>query len=90
VVAYSVQGLGRLQDVAAIPLIEKAWERLPADARRTIEMELPWYSRPEAEQLAVRLVPDPKTRDYDRRDVQRMQLLELQRVASRTSGTVQK
>ena len=58
VVSLSVQGLGRLQDATAIPLIAKACERLPRSAIRGISMQLPWFSRPEADALMQRLTPD--------------------------------
>ena len=85
VVSVSVRGLGRLRDVAAIPLIAKACGRLPS-ARRAVAVELPWYSHPEADALMERLVPDRKDRDRYAADVHRLRLAELDRILSRTGG----
>jgi len=90
VVAFSVEGLGRLQDAAAIPLIAKAYENLPEDGRVAVAMELPWYSSPEAYRLMERLVPDPKYRDFLAAEVQRLRLAESKRVLSRTGGVPQR
>jgi hypothetical protein len=83
VVGYSVQGLARLQDITAIPLIARTAERLPIGARGIIAMQLPWYSRPEAEPLIARLVPDQGLRDSLKREVQMQQFAELSRALRR-------
>jgi hypothetical protein len=89
VVSVSVRGLGRLRDVAAIPLIAKACDRLPS-ARRSVAVELPWYSLPAADALMERLVPDRKTRDRYAADVNRLRRAELDRIMSRTRGAKDK
>jgi hypothetical protein len=90
VVAFCVEGLGRLQDVAAIPFIAKECERLEQDARIAVAMALPWYSSPEAYQLMERLVPDRKYRDFLANGVQRLRLIELKRTLNRNGVAAQK
>lgn len=85
VVGFCVEGLGRLQDVTAIPLIAKAAERLPG-AKRAIAMQLPWYGRFEAYQLMERLEPDRRSREFHIDQVERARLAEAKRVLSRTGG----
>jgi PBS lyase HEAT-like repeat len=89
VVGYSVEGLGRLQDTAAIPLIEKACERLKG-AQGVVAMALPWYGTPEAEALMERLMPDPKHREFEIQQVQRLRLIELRQALSRAGVVNQK
>jgi hypothetical protein len=89
VVALSVQGLGRLRDIAAIPLIASVAERFP-EKSRAIAIELPWYAWPEAEALRVRLVPDRKARDFDAADVEAVRSIERKRVLSRSGVRVEK
>jgi HEAT repeat protein len=86
VVSISVRGLGRLRDVASIPLIAKACDRLPS-ARRAVAVELPWYSDPQADALMERLVPDRKARSRYAADVDQLRLAELDRILSRTRGS---
>jgi HEAT repeat protein len=83
VVAYSVQGLGRLHDTQALPIIVQAAERLRPAERFVISMNLPWYSQPEAFQLMARLTPDAKLRDHLTQEVQQHQLAEMIRAQSR-------
>jgi hypothetical protein len=83
IVAYSVQGLGRLQDIAAISLIAKACDRLRASDCGVVAMQLPWYARPEAYQLMERLVPNRSLRNHQIEDVEQTRLLELQRIEKR-------
>jgi HEAT repeat protein len=90
VVAFSVQGLGRLQDIAALPLIAKALQDLPVDARNAVALQLPWFERPEADGLMERLLPDPKLRDYVTSQIRQQRLIEIKRVLSRTGSTTQK
>jgi hypothetical protein len=87
VVSFAVEGLGRLQDIDAIPLIAKAAERLP-QAQRVIAMALPWYARPEADALMERLEPDRRSRNFHKAQVERGRLLEIRQVLRRAS-TVQ-
>jgi len=89
VVAYSVQGLGRLQDTTALPLVAKACERLRG-GQIAVAMELPWYGTREAEALMERLVPDRKGRDFLTRQVQQMRVIELKEALSRASAPNQK
>ena len=90
VVAYSVQGLGRLNVVAAIPLISQAVERIPAGERGAIAMELPWYAGGDAEQLFERLIPSAPYRDHLRGRVQMQRDPELKRILSREGRAVPK
>ena len=83
VVAYSVEGLGRLHDMSALPLIEQAFQRLPSGDRMAVPMELPWYDRPEAYQLMQRLNPNPATLSFDIQQVERMRLAEAQAAQAR-------
>ena len=87
VLGYSVQGLARLQDINSIPLIAGAADRLPSSERLAIAMQLPWYSRPEAEPLVRRLVPDRGLRDSLNAQVQKQQFDELTRTLRRQGKT---
>jgi HEAT repeat protein len=88
VVAFCVEGLARIGDESAIPLISKAAERLGGG--QLIAGGLPWYSSVEAERLFERLVPDQATRDYLRRQVVTMRSMESQRAARRAGGGIPK
>jgi hypothetical protein len=79
-----VEGLGRLHDVAALPLIGKALERLKPGDRTAIAQELCWFRTPAAERLFERFVPDSRMRDFSRRQIEMLQVLEANRVARRT------
>jgi HEAT repeat protein len=85
VVAYSVEGLGRLHDMSALPLIEQVFQRLPSGDRMAVPMELPWYDRPEAYQLMQRLNPNPATLNFDIQQVERMRLAEAQAAQARAA-----
>jgi hypothetical protein len=76
VVAYSVQGLGRLNDSGSIPLIRKSCDRLPSGEKLAVAMQLPWFASSEAEQLMHDLAPDANMRDVLKRLVYQQQLLE--------------
>jgi hypothetical protein len=89
VVCFSVEGLGRLQDTSAIPLIRKTAERSRAIAE-AIAIALPWYSWPEAESLRIELEPNKRMRDFHFANVQSLQIIELKRVLSRRSENAQK
>jgi hypothetical protein len=90
VIAYSAQGLGRLHDLTALPLISKAANRIPAGERAVIASQLPWYSHPDAERLLEQLVPDSYRRDYLRRNVQILRVETLKRAQGRRGLAVQK
>jgi hypothetical protein len=85
VILYSVQGLGRLTEVSALPAIEKTLERLGADPARAVAAELPWFSNLEAERIMERFEPNPKMRDFNRQIVRKWQARDLD-VASRRLG----
>jgi hypothetical protein len=87
VVAYSIQGLGRIQDWDAVPLIEKASRRLNPGEHLTLAMQLPWLTSPQADRLLRELVPDSNLRDDLTRDVRRMQAIEIE-AAQRRSGAI--
>jgi hypothetical protein len=76
VMAYSVQGLGRLNDKTAIPLIRKACDRLLAGEKLAVAMQLPWFPGADAEQLMRDLAPDPNMREVLKRLVYQEQLIE--------------
>ena len=61
VVEFSVQGLGRLHEVSALPAIAKIADRQPSP-RLLISWELPWFGTPEAYQLMERWDPNPRSR----------------------------
>jgi hypothetical protein len=84
VVAFSVEGLGRLQDQAALPLIAKACDHVSEGTQLAIATNLPWFGSAEADRLLERLVPGRKIREFHVRQVQSMRLWELQRILART------
>ncbi len=90
VVAYSAQGLGRLNVLPTIPLISEAVQRIPVGERGAIAMELPWYAGGDAEQLFERLIPSASYRDHLRANVQMQRDTELKRILSRQAGPVPK
>jgi hypothetical protein len=73
---YSVQGLGRLHDSTAIPLIQKACDRIPAAEKLAVAMQVPWFGI-EAEGLLEDLAPEPNLRNALKRMVYFQQLMEL-------------
>jgi hypothetical protein len=77
VIAYSVAGLGRLQDINSLPLISAALDHAQAGDRRLIATHLAWYSHPAAERLLSHIVPDASTRDTLRRDIELLRIDEL-------------
>jgi hypothetical protein len=85
VVTYSVEGLGRLHDEAALPLIAKALERVKPGDWTVIAEQLSWFRTPEAERLFERFIPDPRARDFSRRQIQMLQLSEANRLMQRMS-----
>jgi hypothetical protein len=89
VVAYSVEGLGRLHDVAALPLIAKALDRVKTGDWTAVAEPLSWFRTPEAERLLDRFIPDPLMRDVTRRQIQMMQLSETNSVLQRMGKRVQ-
>jgi hypothetical protein len=90
VVAYSVQGLARLHDSAALSLVARVLERLPSEERYAVSRELPWFETPEAAALMERVMPDRRARDYERNMVQQQRLDELKRVLTRTGSAAHK
>jgi hypothetical protein len=87
VVAYSVQGLGRIQDWDAIPLIEKASQRLNPGEHLTLAMQLPWFTGPQEDRLMRELLPDSHARDFFTRQVRGWQFAESE-AAQRRSGVL--
>ena len=83
VVASAVEGLGRLQDFAALPLIEKACTRLRG-GQIAIAQALPWFGGREAERLMARIVPDVRHREFLTGQVQQLRQLEVKRALART------
>jgi len=77
VMAYSVQGLGRLKDSTAIALIRKAIDRIQAGDKLAIAMQVPWFGSIEAEQLMQELVPNSTSREGLKRMVYGQQLMDL-------------
>jgi len=88
VIAYAVEGLARLNDVSAIPMISASAERIPPGERTVIAAQLPWYSRPEADLLFERLIPDRAGQDHLRNTVRTLRALELKRVLSRSGRAI--
>jgi len=86
VVAYSVEGLGRLRDFAAIPLIGKACARLRG-GQIAVALALPWFGTREAESLMARLVPDVKHREFLTGQVQQLRQIEAKRALARTGAS---
>jgi hypothetical protein len=90
VVAFAVQGLGRLQDFTAIPLIERASQRLPQQALVAIAMQLPWFGHLEADQLMERLMPDREQRDSNSARVRQFRTDEKNLIESRSGSAIQR
>ncbi|HLK63472.1 MAG TPA: hypothetical protein VKU19_08530 [Bryobacteraceae bacterium] len=84
VVAYCVQGLGRLHDSNSLPLLEQSLERFPSDEQSTISTELPWFESAEADRLMARFIPDSGIRKFHHDNFRRWHEIELKRVLSRT------
>jgi hypothetical protein len=89
VVAYSVEGLGRLHDLAALPLIAKAFDRVQTGDWTVVAEQLSWFRTPEAERLLERFIPDPLMRDFTRRQIQMRQLSETNSILRRMGKPVQ-
>jgi hypothetical protein len=87
IVAYSVQGLGRIQDWDAFPLIETASRRLNPGEHLTLAMQLPWFTAPQADRLMRELLPDSNARDLFTRQVRGLQFAESE-AAQRRSGVL--
>jgi hypothetical protein len=83
VVASSVEGLGRLHDAAALPLIEKSLDRAELADRTAIARQLCWFRVPQAERLFEKFVPNVEMRDYHRREIQMLQFSEENRALRR-------
>ena len=90
VVGYAVQGLGRLGDTSAIPLIAKAAQAFPASDRSVIAMNLPWFTTSDAFGLMQQLVPDPSARHTMVQMVQGVQDAERRNAMLRQAGQPKK
>jgi hypothetical protein len=88
IVTFCVEGLARLGDESAIPLISKAAERL--GAAQSIARGLPWYSSVLAESLFERLIPDQAMRGHLRRQVDTERSIERQRMLRRQERGIPK
>jgi hypothetical protein len=86
VVVASVEGLGRLQDTGALPLIETAAERVPG-AKGAISMQLPWFRAVEAYRLMERLEPNPKAREMYVIWVRQQQRTQIENALDRSGRT---
>jgi hypothetical protein len=83
VLPWIVQGLGRLQDTAALPLIERSLSALPQDAKIAAASQLAWYPQAEAHRLMERLIPKQSLIEYWRRQIATQQEFELQMTLKR-------
>ena len=84
IVTFAVEGLGRLQDLDSLPLIETAAARF-SSTPLVVAMGLPWFQAPQANALLERLIPSATTREGVIRDARRLREMELIR-SSRTAG----
>jgi len=89
VIAYSVEGLGRLHDVTALPLIAKVFDRVKTGSWTAIAKQLCWFRLPEAERLVERFIPDPGMREFSKRQIEMLQLSEANRLTRRMGKPVQ-
>jgi HEAT repeat protein len=90
IVARSIEGLGRLGDVKAVPIIAKLAQGRPFDERFLIAGTLPWFSSVDAGRLFEALMPEQTHRDFLRRQVQMQQAMELRAAASRAGRAAPK
>jgi hypothetical protein len=90
VVVLSVEGLGRLQDAAAIPLIAQASEHISEGTKLAVATKLPWFASAEADRMLEHLAPERKYRESCVAEVQRLRLGELKTILSRTGAAAQK
>jgi len=89
VLAFCVQGLGRLRDEAALPLIAQAILQVPAGSRPAVAGQLPWFALPAADKLFEQVTPDRRMRDMYRSSADGMQKSELDRIRKRTGNAPQ-
>ena len=79
VVYYSAEGLVRLYDVSAIPLIIKACKRLPAEDSITVARILAEYMIPDADRAMECFVKDPRLREGYKREALQKRIDEANR-----------
>lgn len=78
ILPWVVQGLGRLQDIAALRLIEQRLQGLSEEARIAPAAQLAWYPQPEAGRLMERFIPNQSIREHWRREALQLQEIERQ------------
>ncbi len=86
VLGYCVQGLGRLHDEAALPVIGQAISRVPAGDRVVVSGQLPWFDTPAADRLFEQVTPEPRTREFWQKSVITMRQIESDRIGRRTGA----
>ena len=86
VIAYSIEGLGRLQAASAIPKIREVFNRFPAGTAKGLGMQLAWFSDLGAYELMQRVVPDERLRNSFREGVARQRKGEIERALRRVGG----
>ena len=84
VVAYSVQGLARLQRADTLPRIEKAILTLRPEERLVPAGELTWFHSYDASVLQRRLLPDVALRERWVSGVSELRDLEMKARAARS------
>jgi hypothetical protein len=87
VVAYSIEGLGRLQAASAIPKIAEVFGRFPASIAKGLGMQLAWFSDLRAYQLMQRVIPDERLRNSLREGIARQRKMEVERAVRRAGGS---
>lgn len=86
VVTSSIEGLGRLQDMADLGTVEKALLALNPLARKTAASALPWFDSTEANSMMERFIPDPSQRRVWVNLVTSTRSAEAQRALQRRGG----
>jgi hypothetical protein len=86
VVAAAVEGLGRLGDQSALPLVKRAIDRLPSGDRQGIAMVLPWFGSTEASLLMQEQLPNAAARNVYVQGVNVVRAAELGRLQRRTAA----
>lgn len=89
VLAFCVQGLGRLHDEVALALIGQAISRVPAGDRQFVSCQLPWFGVSAADRLFAQVTPDEHTRDIWRNGINGTQKAESDRIRKRTGNAPQ-
>ena len=90
VVAFSVQGLGRIHDCSAVPLIATSLKDRPIDAQNTVALQLPWFGTSDAQRIMERIISDRALREAVTGRIEQQRFTELKRALKRNSGTTQK